>query len=79
MTDPLDTIREDIAELKAWTQLHDQKHGDDADMLGRVLDQLLEHRNNAHGSLSKAKQAGGMTAVVTVVLVTLEVLRQFFL
>ncbi len=79
MTDPLDEIREDVSYLRKWVSSHEEKHGDDADQLGRVLDQILEHRNNAHGKASTIKQAGGVTGLLTVLYVAVELLRRFFL
>ena len=80
MTDPLDDIREDVSYLREWVNLHEERHGDDADMLGRVLDHIAKHDANAHGRVSTIKQnTGVMAGVLTVLYVAVELLRRFFL
>ncbi len=77
--DKVTEIANGIKELRAWTVRHEDRHGDDADMLALVLKDLDTHTNNHHGRVSQIKQGGWITASVALLVVLAEVLRQVFL
>ena len=80
MPDKLDEIAADVADLKRsaarmarWADSHDERHGDEADMLSRVLD---AHEGNHHGTVSTIKQGGAIGTSLAILGVLAEVLRQ---
>ncbi len=79
MPDKLDIIADDVAEVKRWTERHERRHGDDADMLGRVLDDLQVHLTNHHGRLSTIKQGGAIGTALALLGGLAEILRRLFL
>ena len=80
MTDPLDEIREDVAELRAWTSRHEESHTADTTLLASIISKIESHATNHHGRASTIKQNTGMMAgVLTVLYVAVELLRRFFL
>ena len=79
MTDQLKEIRDDVRELREWSARHEERHGDDADMLGRVLDSLQNHLANHHSRLSTIKQSSGITAALLMLGAFAELLRRLFL
>ena len=68
----LQDVADDVRELKGQFARHEERHGDDADMLGRVLDSLKEHTDNHHGTLSNVKQGGWVALLVTAAAVAAE-------
>ncbi len=76
-TDAFKVMQEDVAALRAWADRHEERHGDDADMLGRVLDSQHLHEGNHHGRTSVLKQAGGVTAIAALAVAAAEILRIF--
>ena len=79
MPDKLEAIAEDVKELKAWSARHEERHGDDADMLALVLKDLDQHTNNHHGRTTEIKRTASIGAALAVLATIAEVLRQFFL
>jgi hypothetical protein len=77
--DTLENIEQDVRELKAQFARHEERHGDEADMLGRVLDSLSEHTRNHHGKASTMKQGSAVGAAVALLYVVVELIRQFAL
>ncbi len=78
-SDKLNNLADDIKALRAWTVRHEERHGDDADMLGLVLKDLDTHTNNHHGRMSQIKQGGWVAAALTLVLVLTEAVRLWLL
>ncbi len=76
MPDKLDLIADDVAEVKRWLERHEERHGDDADMLGRVLDDLQTHLTNHHSRLSTMKQGGYIGTVLALLGAVAEILRR---
>lgn len=76
-TDAFKVMQEDVAALRSWTERHEKRHENDADMLGRVLDSLDDHQNNHHGRVSVLKQASGVTAIAALAVAAAEILRIF--
>lgn len=79
LDDRLSRIEEDIRDVRVWQRNHDERHGDEADMLTLVLGQLKEHSSNHHGAVSTAKQAGYAGGLVALLGVVAELIRQFLL
>ena len=77
MPDKLDRIEKDVAAIKRWQERHEEKHGDDAAMLGRVLDSIKVHTDNHHGKLSQAKQAVIPVGLIGLLAAIAEIVRQF--
>ena len=77
MPDKLDRIESDVKALRAWQNLHDERHGDDAAMLQLVLKQLSSHQTNHHGKLSQAKQAVIPVGLIGLLAAIAEIVRQF--
>lgn len=82
-TDKLNVIADDVADLKRsadrmarWADSHDERHGDEADMLGRVLDSMEGHEGNHHGTASTLKQGGAIGTSLAVLGLLAEVLRR---
>ena len=82
-TDKLNIIADEVADLKRsadrmerWADSHDERHGDEADMLGRVLDQMEGHEGNHHGPASTIKQGGAIGTSLAVLGVLAEILRR---
>jgi hypothetical protein len=73
----LEDIREDIRGIRAWQNFHDEKHGDDADMLQLVLKQLSSHQMNHHGKVSQIKQAAVPIGLIGLLATIAEIVRQF--
>ena len=75
MPDKLDLIAEDVAEVKRWTERHERRHANDAEMLGRVLDDLQVHMTNHHSKLSTVKQGGFVGLAISILYALIETLR----
>ncbi len=78
-SDKLNNIASDVAELKRWTERHEERHGDDADMLQRVLGHLDQHNTNHHGRASELKRTASIGAVLAILATAAETIRLFFL
>lgn len=76
MPDRLNRIETELTEVRRWQERHEERHGDDADMLGRVLDSLTEHLHNHHGRVSQAKQAAVPVGLISLLAIIAEVIRQ---
>lgn len=72
-------VKEDVRDLKTSFHLHEERHGDDADMLQLVLDNQATHTNNHHGISSTMKQSAGIGGALAFLGVLAELLRHFFL
>jgi hypothetical protein len=68
-----------MKELRAWAARHEERHGDDADMLQLVLNHLQTHTKNHHGRTSEVKRTVSIGAVLAVLAAIAEVIRQFVL
>lgn len=79
MADQFDRIENDIKELRAWAARHEERHGDDADMLQLVLTHLNTHTKNHHGRTSEMKRTASIGAILAVLAAIAEVIRQFVL
>lgn len=75
----LKDIKSDIKSLRKWTGRHEKRHGNDADMLGRVLDDLHNHTDNHHGRTTELKRGASIVTILAVLAGLTEVLRQFVL
>lgn len=73
----LEEIKEDIKDIRSWQRSHDERHGDDANMLGRVLDDIKAHTANHHGKLSQARQAAIPVGLIGLLAAVIELVRQF--
>ena len=78
-SDKLDSIADDVSALKGWAARHEERHGDDADMLALVLNDLDRHTTNHHGRASTIKQGGWVAAALTLLWGIAELIRQLFL
>ena len=78
-SDKLDSIADDVSELKGWTARHEERHGDDADMLSLVLKDLDLHKTNHHGRASTIKQSGWIAAALTLLYGIAAAIRQILL
>ncbi len=78
MPDKLDQIADDVSEVKRWMERHEERHGDEANMLNLVLKDLQSHLTNHHGRLSTVKQGGYIGTVLALLGAAAEVLRRFF-
>ena len=76
MTDKLQLIADDVTKLKSWCERHEERHGDDADMLGRVLDHMVSHEGNHHGPASTIKTGGAIGTALAFLGILAEVLRR---
>jgi len=76
MADKLNMIADDVAGIKRWCERHEERHGDDADMLGRVLDQMKQHEGNHHSHLSTIRQGGSIGAALAILGALAELLRR---
>lgn len=79
MPDRLKRIEEDVADLKGRFARHEKRHGDDAEMLGRVLDNLDKHVGNHHGRASTIRQGSIVATAITLIYVVAELIRQLLL
>ena len=75
----LDQIEEDIRDLKDQFSRHEERHGDDADMLQLVLRDMNDHTANHHGTASTVKQGGAVGLGVTLLYVAVELVQRFLL
>ena len=72
-------LQADVKALRKWTGRHENRHGDDAAMLGRVLDDLKDHTNNHHGRTSELKRGASIGTVLGLIAVVTEIIRRFLL
>lgn len=79
MSDKLDIIAADVKELKAWSVRHEERHGDEANMLDLVLKDLQGHLTNHHSRLSTIKQGGYIGTSLALLGAVAEVLRRLLL
>ena len=70
-------LQDDVKALRKWTLNHDERHGDDADMLGRVLDNIKIHTTNHHGRTSEIKRGASIITILAILAGAVEVMRQF--
>ncbi len=76
--DQLDRIASDVKHLKKWASSHDERHGDEADMLSLVLKNMDTHANNHHGRTSEIKRGASITAILALLAALAETIRQVF-
>lgn len=79
MTDKLDSIASDVSGLKSWAVRHEERHGDDANMLNLVLEHLNTHTQNHHGRASEMKRTASIGAALAILAGIAEAIRQVFL
>ncbi len=79
MPDKLDSIASDVSDLKRWTARHEERHGDDANMLNLVLEHLNTHTRNHHSRASEMRRTASIGAVLAIFAGIAEVIRQVFL
>ena len=77
MPTKIDRIASDVKHLKKWTELHQERHGDDADMLGRVLDNMETHTSNHHSRTTEIKRGASIITILAIFAAVVEVARQF--
>ncbi len=78
-SDKLTDMESDIKALRAWTGRHEERHGDDADMLALVLSDLTKHTTNHHGRTSEIKRGASIITILAVLAGVVEVVRQLFI
>lgn len=79
MADRLDQIEEDIRDLKAWAERHDESHTADTRLLASMLDSVKSHEGNHHGTVSTMKQGGAVGIGVTLLYMAVELIQRLFL
>ena len=72
-------LQNDVKALRAWTGRHEERHGDDADMLALVLADLTKHTTNHHGRTSEIKRGASIVTILAILAGAVEVMRQFLL
>lgn len=79
-------LEEDVAEVKRWTERHEERHSDDSRMLALILEQsaaavkhIEEHLKNHHSRLSTIKQSGAIGAALAMLGAVAELLRRLLL
>ena len=70
-------LQDDVKALRKWTGRHEERHGDDADMLQRVLNHLDTHDSNHHGRVSEIKRGASIITILAILAGAVEVMRQF--
>ncbi len=68
-------LKDDIAEVRAWQERHEESHTADTKLLSTILDQVHGHQSNHHGRTSVLKQAGGVTAIAALAVAAAEILK----
>ena len=79
MANRLDQIEEDIRDLKAWAERHDESHTADTRLLASILDSVKSHEGNHHGTTSTIKQGSAVGLGVTLLYLAVELVRTFLL
>ncbi len=75
----LETMAEDVDYLRRWSERHEKRHGNEADMLDIVLEHLNSHTSNHHGRASEIKRTASIATLLAVLAGIAEAIRQVFL
>jgi hypothetical protein len=77
--EPLDVLSEDVAELKRWTERHENEHNAAQELLASIVTSLATHQTNHHSRASVARQTVSIGAVLAILAAVAEAVRQLWL
>ena len=76
----IESLQEDIHDLKEWATRHDESHTADTRLLASIVDSLSEHQHNHHGLKTALTRGGSIAAGISAALIVIaEVLTRLVL